>query len=95
MDNVYLDYLLQSLKRRRDNEIKFIDKNSNNYQNDVEVISKWYEQLLGFINSKWPKDFVRAINVFIDVSQNIRDIEYIYCSSKEMTVYIALNIYWI
>ena len=60
-----------------------------------ERVDMWYDQIFEYVENDPPIEYVKAISVYQDSEQNIKEIHYAYCGKHDRLDYVAINIFWI
>lgn len=93
MEKDYLNHLLKSMLKQKQNAINQIGKSDIEPPDYRERIEKWYADLEIQIKLKQPIQYVRSINVF-ERAGIIVDIEYNYFKANEKIHDATVNIYY-
>lgn len=78
----YLDYLLESVEKKRTVSIKEFYKTDLNRSTNLDDVNAWYARLVQMIEQNPPQKFVRGLKIFEDGQEKIKAVEYDYSNAE-------------
>ena len=79
----YLDYLLESVEKKRTVSIKEFYKTDLNRSTNLDDVNAWYARLVQMIEQNPPQKFVRGLKIFEDSQEKIKAVEYDYSNAEK------------
>lgn len=79
----YLDYLLESVEKKRTVSIKEFYKTDLNRSTNLDDVNAWYARLVQMIEQNPPRKFVRGLKIYENNQWEIKAMEYDYSEAEE------------